>query len=432
MADGLKAKANNMQTLNRVQGDNIYTQGDKDCDGGRVMLNLIQHLNLDVKYLMKSHKNLYPKVWDFENLFVAAKLAQRGKRKEPDVYAFNAQLEKNLFRLQDELRNRTWMPGVYRDFYVFEPKKRLVSAAPYEDRVVHHALCRVLEKVWEPIFLYDSYACRVGKGTHAAADRYTQFSRKAKYVLKCDISKYFEHVNHEVLLGEIARYVKDDDILWLVKTILSSNNARPAAAQGCGIPIGNLTSQFFANVYLNRFDHWVKEDLRHKFYIRYVDDFVVLADNKAELHDTFRQIESKLGEIGLVVHPRKRSVFPVTEGCDFMGYRIWADHRRLRPKTGYHSRRKLMRLARRFNAGELPLDRVQASVSAWIGHVKHADTWGLRRAIFSKVKLRCGTSQNGAIVSCGAVVGTTTTTTTGAPTATTTTRTTITTTTGSV
>jgi len=330
---------------------------------------------------MKTHKNLYPQVWDFENLLIAAKLAQRGKRREPDVYAFNTQLEKKLLRLQEQLKSKTWTPGKYRDFYVYEPKKRLVSAAPYEDRVVHHALCRVLEPIWEKMFIYDSYACRVGKGTHAAADRYTQFSRKAKYVLKCDIRKYFENVSHEVLIGEIGRYVNDEGILWLVRMILSSNNARPAASPGCGIPIGNLTSQFFANVYLNRFDHWVKEDLRHRYYIRYVDDFVVLADDKAVLHAAFRQIEDKLGEIGLAVHPKKRWVFPVTEGCDFMGYRIWPEHRRLRPKTGYHSRRKLVLKARRFNEGEIPLDRVKASIAAWIGHVKHDDTWGLRRAV---------------------------------------------------
>lgn len=380
---------------------------------------------------MKTHKNLYPRVWDFENLLMAAKLAQRGKRREPDVYAFNAEIERNLLRLQRELQDRTWKPGAYRDFYVYEPKKRLVSAAPYEDRVVHHALCRVLEPIWERMFIYDSYACRVGKGTHAAADRYTEYSRRASYVLKCDISRYFEHVDHATLLGEISRYVKDDGILWLVETILSSNNARPAATPGKGIPIGNLTSQFFANVYLNRFDHWIKEDLRHRFYIRYVDDFVIVHDDKRVLHETFAAVETKLAEIGLAVHPRKRSVFPVTEGCDFMGYRIWPEHRRLRPKTGYHSRRKLTRLARRYAEGELTLDRVRASIASWVGHVKHADTWGLRRAVLGGLTFGCGTGRNGAIGYCGAVVGTTTTTTTAALTATTTTRTTTGTTTGS-
>lgn len=175
---------------------------------------------------MKTHRNLFPKVWDFENLLISAKKAQRGKRREPEVYAFNAELESNLLRLQRELRDGTWTPGEYRDFYVYEPKKRLVSAAQYEDRVVHHALCRVLEPIWERMFIYDSYACRVGKGTHAAADRYTQFSRRAKYVLKCDISKYFENVRHDVLLSEIGRYVKDERVLDLVGKILASNDTR--------------------------------------------------------------------------------------------------------------------------------------------------------------------------------------------------------------
>lgn len=379
---------------------------------------------------MKTHKNLYPQIWSFENLLAAAKKAQRGKRREAEVYAFNAGLEQNLLQLQEELRDQTWKPGAYRDFYVYEPKKRLVSAAPYRDRVVHHALCRVLEPIWERMFIFDSYACRIGKGTHKAADRYTQFSRKARYVLKCDIRRYFENVDHAVLLGEISRYVKDQGVLWLVRTILESNGTRPAATPGRGIPIGNLTSQFFANVYLNRFDHWMKEEQGFSFYIRYVDDFVVLANEKAVLHQALAAIEARLAAQGLSVHPAKRIVFPVAEGCDFMGYRIWPDHRRLRPKTGYHGRRKLVRLACRYGNGEVSLERVRSSVAAWIGHVRHADTWGLRRAVLGDMVFRCGTSQNGAIGSCGAVAGTTTTTTTAALTATTTTRTTTGTTTG--
>lgn len=330
---------------------------------------------------MKTHKNLFPRVWEFGNLLRAAKRAQRGKRREPEVYAFNAELERNLLCLQEELKSGAWTPGTYRDFYVYEPKKRLVSAAPYADRVVHHALCAVLEPVWEPMFIYDTYACRVGKGTHRAADRYTAFCRKAKYVLKCDISRYFESIRHDVLLAEIGRYVRDDEVLALVSKILASNDARPGAVPGKGIPIGNLTSQFFANVYLNRFDHWIKEDLRKAYYIRYVDDFVILADDKRELHSVLDSVEARLAETGLTVHPKKRNVFPVTQGCDFMGYRIWPDHRRLRPVTGYHGRRKLRRVAARFAAGQVSLRRAKASVAAWIGHVKHADTWGLRSRV---------------------------------------------------
>ncbi len=380
---------------------------------------------------MKTHKNLYPQVWAFENVLAAAKKAQRGKRREADVYAFNADLERNLLVLRAELRDRTWQPGVYRDFYVYEPKKRLVSAAPYRDRVVHHALCRVLEPLWERMFIFDSYACRVGKGTHKAADRYTEFSRKAAYVLKCDIRRYFENVDHEVLLADLARYVRDDGVLWLARRILESNSARPGVVPGRGIPIGNLTSQFFANVYLNRFDHWVKEELKARFYIRYVDDFVLLADEKPLLHAALAAIEQKLAERGLAVHPAKQNVFPVGEGCDFMGYRIWPSHRRLRPKTGYHGRRKLRRLARHYAAGDVALGRVRASVAAWIGHVKHADTRGLRRAVLGNLVFRRGTGQNGATGCCAAGAGTTTTATSAAPTATTTTRRTRTTTTAS-
>jgi len=340
------------------------------------------------------------------------------------VFAFNSELERNLLQLQEELRDGTWMPGAYRDFYVYEPKMRMVSSAPYRDRVVHHALCRVLEPIFEAKFIDDSYACRVGKGTHAAADRYTEFSRKANYVLKCDIRRYFENIDHAVLLDAIGRYVRDEALLTLIARILPSNDTRTGTIPGKGIPIGNLTSQFFANVYLNRFDHWIKEELRLRYYIRYVDDFVILHHEKRVLHEVRQAIEEQLSLIGLELHPKKQNIFPVSEGCDFMGYRIWPDHRRLRPETGYRARRRLKRLAARFNRGELRMQEVHPCIMAWIGHVKHADTWGLRKGIFNELVFqRSGAIRHGRLGCCAAVPGTIrTTTTSAAPIGTTTTR----------
>jgi RNA-directed DNA polymerase len=342
---------------------------------------------------MKTHRNLFPKVWDFENLWLASKKAQLGKRTQPEVYAFSRHLERNLFQLQKELREGAWMPGAYRDFYVYDPKMRLISAAPYRDRVVHHALYRVLEPVFEPRFIYDSYACRPGKGTHAAANRYTQFARKANYVLKCDIRRYFESIQHSNLMSEIRRSITDEPLLALVERILSSNDSREGAKAGQGIPIGNLTSQFFANVYLNRFDHWIKEELGHRFYIRYVDDFVLLHNEKRVLHETLMLIAGYLAGLNLELHPKKQTIFPVSEGCDFMGYRIWRDHRRLRPSSGYRAQRRMKRLAKRFGARIIDMFEVRQSIMAWIGYAKHADTWGLRRAMFDKIVfMRSGVS----------------------------------------
>ena len=340
---------------------------------------------------MKTWKNLYPRIWAFDNLLSASRKAQRGKRYRPEVYAFNARLEENLMQLQRELESETWQPGVYRTFHVQEAKRRLISAAPYRDRVVHHALCNVIEPLFERSFIFDSYACRKGKGTHAAADRYTQFSRRARYVLKCDLSLYFASIRHEVLYAQLAKRIADHATLGLcAKVIRSWGDEGLLWPSGAGIPIGNLTSQFFANLYLNDFDHWMKETMGCRLYVRYVDDFVVLNDGKKRLHALVPVIEGYLSGLGLALHPRKRSVFPVTEGCDFMGYRIWPDHRRLRPENGYRFRRRLRAMARDYRDGKIDQESVRASVMSWLGHAQHADTWGLRRSVLGSVSFSRG------------------------------------------
>lgn len=344
---------------------------------------------------MKTFKHLYEDICSFGNLLVAAQKAQRGKRFRGEVHAFNANLERNLLGLRNELLARTWQPGPYRSFYVQESKRRLISAAPYRDRVVHHALCNVIEPLFERSFIDDSYACRTGKGTHAAADRYTAFSRRARYVLKCDVAQYFPSIRHNVLYNQLARRIADRDTLWLCEQVIRSwNDEGLLWPSGLGIPIGNQTSQFFANVYLNAFDHWMKEDQGCRFYVRYVDDFVILDDDKRRLHGLIPEIEGKLGELGLRLHARKRVVFPVSEGCDFMGYRIWPDHRRLRPVNGYRFQRKLKRMADQYREGYIDKEDVKASIMSWIGHAQHADTWGLRKALFAGVSFTLGSAGN--------------------------------------
>ncbi len=348
---------------------------------------------------MKTWKHLYPDLCSFKNLYEAARKAQRGKRCRPDVFAFHARLEENLLALQEELTTRRWQPGPYREFYVQEAKRRLICAAPYRDRVVHHALCNIIEPLFENVFIYDSYACRKGKGTHAAADRYTAFSRQARYVLKCDIARYFPSICHEALYGQLSRRIADGDVLWLCERVLRSYGDEGLLwPSGAGIPIGNQTSQFFANVYLNDFDHWMKEAMQCRWYIRYVDDFVILDDDKRFLGSLIPRIEERLEAIGARLHPRKRTIFPVTEGCDFMGYRIWPDHRRLRPRNGYRFQRKLKKLARGYRAGTISREDARASIMSWAGHAGHADTWGLRRALYAGVSFSGGPA--GKDVSC--------------------------------
>lgn len=340
---------------------------------------------------MKTWKNLYGDICSFKNLLSAARKAQRGKRYRREIYTFNARLEENLVCLQRELESQSWQPGRYREFLVHDGKRRLICAAPYRDRVIHHALCNVIEPLFDRTFIHDSYACRKGKGTHAAADRYTRFSRRAKYVLKCDLSRYFGSVRHDVLFSQLAKRIADGEVLWLLERVIRSwNDEGLLWPSGRGIPIGNQTSQFFANVYLNDFDHWMKGEMSCRLYIRYVDDFVVLSDSKRFLHDLIPGIEARLSRLGLRLHAKKRSVARVSEGCDFMGYRIWPNHRRLRPENGHRFERKLRMLATDYRRGSKSREEVKASVMSWIGHARHADTWGLRRAMLGRVSFSKG------------------------------------------
>lgn len=243
---------------------------------------------------MKTYKNLFETLISFDNLLKASKKAQRDKRFRDNVARFNLNLEKNLIELQRELSQQVYHPGEYRSFYIYEPKKRLISAAPYRDRVVHHALCNVIEPIFERSFIFDSYANRKGKGTHRAVHRFQTYLQKYKYVLKCDIRKYFPSIDHQILKQKVRRKIADEQTLWLIDTIIDNSNLQEEvfdyfpgddlftpSERRRGLPIGNLTSQFFANVYLNDFDHFVKEKLRCQAYERYVDDFVLLVNDKS-------------------------------------------------------------------------------------------------------------------------------------------------------
>jgi hypothetical protein len=345
---------------------------------------------------MKRIGNLYLRIWDFENLLEAARRARRGKRSRPDVAAFHFGLEGQLFSLQEELQAKSYTPGPYRAFYIRDPKRRLISAAPYRDRVVHHALCQVIEPIFERGFIHTSFANRVNKGTHAALEEATRLARRYRYVLKCDIEKYFPSIDHALLVERIARKIKCRDTLWLVETILRHSNPQEEVIRYFpgddlftpqerrrGIPIGNLTSQFFANIYLDGFDHFVKQELRRPAYLRFADDFLIFGDSPAELRGLLGRIGEHLATLRLCPHPRKCHVMPVRCGVPFLGWQVYPDHRRLRRTTGVRIQRRLRELVEEHRAGRIGWDRVRASVTSWFGHLKHGDTWGLRRRLFA-------------------------------------------------
>jgi len=350
---------------------------------------------------MKRHKNLYARICSFENLLLAAERAARGKRRRAGPARFSLRLEEHLLALQDALLARSYSPGPYREFYVQDGKRRWISAAPFPDRVVHHALCNVIEPIFDATFVRDSYACRKGKGTHAAADRAQQAARRYSHVLQADISQYFASIDHERLRRLLARKIGCPDTLWLIDVVLAAEGGLSAPPQYFpgdtlfepferrrGIPLGNLTSQFFGNVYLSPLDHFIKEPLGVQAYVRYVDDLLLFSDGKPQLHQWRAAVERKLWELRLELHPRKCRIYPVQEGIDFVGYRIFPTHRRLRPSNGYRFRRRLKHMAADFRARKVSLEKVSASVHGWVGHARHADTWGLRSAIFAETALR--------------------------------------------
>ncbi|MBD3341362.1 MAG: RNA-dependent DNA polymerase, partial [Candidatus Lokiarchaeota archaeon] len=344
---------------------------------------------------MKTLKNLYPEITEYKNLYLAFKNAAKGKRWKPYVEQFKINLERELFQLQDELRSKTYQPGHYYNFYITEPKRRLVSAAPFRDRVVHHAICNIIEPVYDKIFIYDSYACRKEKGQHKAADRFTKFCRANKYVYKCDIQKYFPSIDHEILFSILKRKIKDHELLWLLKCIIQSgkdilkdeyivhwypgDDLLSPVERNRGLPIGNLTSQFLANVYLNELDYFVKFMLRCHYYIRYMDDFVIFSNSKTELRKIREEIINYLATLRLSVHPKKDNIFPVTQGTDFMGYRIFQTHRRLRKSNIKIFIKRMKIFQEKYKAGTINFQSINQSVQSWIGHACHADTWYLRK-----------------------------------------------------
>jgi retron-type reverse transcriptase len=342
----------------------------------------------------KTYGRLYNRICEFGNLHQAYLKARRNKRYRAEVLAFSAHLEEELLQLQQELLTGTYHTGTYRRFEVREPKRRLVAALPFRDRVVQHALYNIIEPIFESRFIHDSYACREGKGTHAGADRVTAFLRKAHrehgqvWILKGDIAHYFPSVDHQVLLAIIERTIRCDATMGLVREIVDSWHT--AGARGRGIPIGNLTSQLFANLYLNELDQFVKHELRQRHYARYMDDFVVIGGDKAALNGLRQDITEFLAEKLALGMNSKTKIFAAAQGVDFLGYRIWATHRLLRKGSIKRMKHALRHFIRLYAGGDITLGRINASVQSWLGHCSHADTYNLRKRLLAEANLTHG------------------------------------------
>jgi RNA-directed DNA polymerase len=351
---------------------------------------------------LKTYRNLYSKVTGWDNLYLAYRKARKGKRGRPPAASFEYDLEANLVALHRDLVERTYQPGNYNSFYIHEPKRRLISAAPFRDRVVHHALCNVIGPIFERGFIFDSYANRIGKGTHRALDRAQHYARRFRYVLPLDVRQFFPSIDHTILRSILARKVADGHVLWLIDRILESGvgvlseeyhmqwfpgDDLFAASRPRGLPIGNLTSQFWANCYLNPLDHFLKRELKRPAYLRYVDDLLLFSDDKRQLRDWCAACVEKLASLRLTLHENSAHARPVAEGFPFLGFVIFPTHRRLERRKVIHYRRHLKELLRDYRSDSLPAESVAASTKGWINHARYGDTWGLRRAILSHVTL---------------------------------------------
>jgi len=347
---------------------------------------------------MKRHGNIWIKIIDFANLLAAARQAQRGKRFRENVLEFNYNLERELWQLKTELESKIYCPGNYKTFEIKEPKPRMISAAPYRDRVVHHALYNIIAPIFERTFIADSYANRVGFGTHRALRRFTKFARSSRYVLQCDVRKYFPSIDHAILKSLVRRKIKCADTLWLIDKIIDRSNEQepvleyfigddlltPLQRQR-GIPIGNLTSQFWANIYLNNFDHFVKEQLKVAKYIRYVDDFALFSENQGFLAEARLAIEEYLVSLRLKIHPIKSQLFETKSGANFLGFRVLPNCIRVRKENLQRARRRLRRMQVQYAKGKIAKQEVSQSIQSWIAHLEHGDTWQLRQKIFASL-----------------------------------------------
>lgn len=340
---------------------------------------------------------LFPRLVSWENLLEAYRKASRGKRGRLAVAQFEFQIADRLLQLQADLKNGTYQPGAYQHFTIHEPKRRKISAAPFRDRVVHHALCNVIEPLFETQFHSHSYANRVGKGTHRAVAQLQAYARQHRYVLRLDIVRHFPSLDHMVLKDELFRVIRDEQVRRLIEVILRSGegvladeyemayfpgDSLLAALRPRGLPIGNLTSQFWSNCYLNPLDWFITRQLGCQAYLRYVDDFALFSDSKKQLRQWGAKIVEFLSNLRLTIHIDAAQTIPVTHGIPWLGFVVYPTHRKLKRRNGIQFRRRLAHHISLYRQDAITFAELDASVQGWINHVRYGDTWGLRGRMF--------------------------------------------------
>lgn len=318
------------------------------------------------------NNSLFEQICSLKNIFAAWARFSKGKRSKHDVMTYEYRLEDNLFSLRDNLLSGEYRHDTYEPFTIYDPKQRRIHKATVKDRVVHQAVVNVIEPLFENRFIHDSYSCRVGKGTHAAVDRLRAFLRQASrnntrtvYALKCDVRKFFASVSHDALLALLTRRIDDRKTIELLEHIIGSFSVGDRR----GIPLGNLTSQLFANVYLHELDRYAKGSLREKHYLRYCDDFIILSESRVRLSDTIQNIDGFLNKtLSLALHPNKVFIRTLAQGIDFLGYVLFPHATVIRTKTAN-------RMLERANEDNL---------ASYLGVCSHADAFELKQIVLTK------------------------------------------------
>jgi len=326
------------------------------------------------------NKDLYSEVISLKNLILAWKKARKGKTKKYYVKEFEENLAYNLKILYNELKTQTYKPKPLETFILRDPKTRKISKSDFRDRIVHHTLVRIIEPIFDKTFIYDNCANRRSKGNLFALKQFEKFQRKATnnlskeaFCLKADIKHYFQEVDREVLLNILKRKIADEKVIWLIKNILY-NNSLSGKFLSKSMPLGNLTSQFFANVYLNEFDFFVKQKLKIKYYIRYVDDFVILHNSKSQLEVWKIQIDKFLKEkLKLELHPEKSKIINLSRGIDFVGFRNFYYYKLLRKRNIKNMKRKI----ELFNQRDISQEKFSEIFQGWSAYAKWGDSYNL-------------------------------------------------------
>ncbi len=349
---------------------------------------------------MKTYNNLYPKIISKRNLHLTYKKARKGKAKKDYVKRFEEDLERNLSALRSELLIHSYNPHPMKTFILRDPKTRNISKSDFRDRIVHHALCKIIEPIFDKTFIYDSYANRKGKGTLKALKRLDYFKKKVSrngkvngwfnnnqvkgYVLKADIKHYFETINHEILLASIKKRIKCKRTLWLIKKVLANYHSN---AEGKGMPLGNLTSQFFANIYLNELDYFIKHNLKAKYYIRYVDDFVILNTSKKKLKEWKDGIDKFLKiNLKLELHPDKSQIISLNKPINFLGFRIFYHYKLLKKSNRDKIKRKLKKFKKEFSKNKTNYDEIYDSFQGSFAYMEQANTFRFKKELQNKLE----------------------------------------------